>query len=64
WAIFDLSETDRKMCESIITDDIVSEEKIYLVFHRWVTICATNQPSSHLEINISIKQSFNHGTNK
>ena len=25
WAIFDLSETDRKMCESIITDDIVSE---------------------------------------
>lgn len=25
WAIFDLSETDKKMCESIITDDIVSE---------------------------------------
>lgn len=25
WAIFDLSETDRKMCESIITDDVVSE---------------------------------------
>lgn len=25
WVIFDLSETDRKMCESIITDDIVSE---------------------------------------
>lgn len=25
WTIFDLSETDRKMCESIITDDIVSE---------------------------------------
>lgn len=25
WAIFDLSETDRKMCESIITNDIVSE---------------------------------------
>ena len=25
WAIFDLSETDRKTCESIITDDIVSE---------------------------------------
>ena len=23
WAIFDLSETDRKICESIITDDIV-----------------------------------------
>lgn len=25
WAIFDLSETDRTKCESIITDDIVSE---------------------------------------
>ena len=25
WAIFDLSETDRKICESIITDDIVFE---------------------------------------
>ena len=25
WAIFDLSETDRKKCESIITDNIVSE---------------------------------------
>ncbi len=25
WTIFGLSETDRKMCESIITDDIVSE---------------------------------------
>lgn len=25
WAIFDLSETDRKTCESIITDDIISE---------------------------------------
>ncbi len=25
WVIFGLSETDRKMCESIITDDIVSE---------------------------------------
>ena len=25
WAIFDLAETDRKTCESIITDDIVSE---------------------------------------
>ena len=37
-------------------------EKMYLAFHRWVTICATNQLSSNLEINISIKQSFNHGT--
>lgn len=25
WTIFELSETNRKMCESIITDDIVSE---------------------------------------
>lgn len=35
-----------------------------ITFHRWVTICVTNQLSYHLEINISIKQSFNHGTNK
>ena len=37
---------------------------MYLAFHHWVTICATSLPSSHLEINISIKQSFNHGINK
>ena len=43
---------------------IMIREKMYLTFHHWVTICATNQVSSNLEINISIKQSFNHGTNK
>ena len=37
-------------------------QKIYLVFHRWVTICATNQPSSHLEINISIMELINKDT--
>lgn len=35
---------------------------MYLAFHRWVTICATNQLSSNLEINISIMELINKDT--
>ena len=38
--------------------------KMYLASHHWGTICATSLLSRDLEINISIKQSFSHGTNK
>ena len=37
-------------------------QKMYLVFHRWVTICVTNQLSSHLEINLSIMELINKDT--
>lgn len=34
WAIFNLSESDRKKCESIITDDIISEVFNELFYYR------------------------------
>ena len=38
------------------------QQKTYLTFHRWVTICVTNQLSSHLENNLSIMELINKDT--
>ena len=61
-SIIYVSETTKQA--SPATYEIMIRQKMYLAFHHLVTICATNQPYSNLEINISIKQSFSHGTNK
>ena len=37
-------------------------QKTYLTFHLWVTICVTNQLSSHLENNLSIMELINKDT--